>query len=167
MALFFALTCYENMIISSKLPILVHCHHRPILYLFARKANLNHRFYKYQMILTKFHNLRIVWTPGKNLPIPDLLSRNFSVDQIERERLRHKQIPPEITFTDANQAEILYFIEHEKNFRVSDELTHTILVQTPENIYKLQLDQEGNEYNAKLALDVDLSRIRNLKQEVN
>ena len=77
----FALQTYEHLIIGSKFPIYVFSDHRPLLFLWARKGQLNHKFFRYQMIITKLQNLRIVWTEGKNLPFPDLLSLNFTEEQ--------------------------------------------------------------------------------------
>ena len=69
-----ALQTYEHYIIGSPFPIYLHCDHKPILYLWGRKGQLSHRFFRYQVIITKFQNLKIIWTPGSNLAFPDILS---------------------------------------------------------------------------------------------
>ena len=71
-----ALQTYEHYIIGSPFPIYLYCDHKPIFYLWGRKGQLSHRFFKYQVVITKFHNLKIIWTPGSNFAFPDILSRN-------------------------------------------------------------------------------------------
>ena len=56
------------------LPIYLYCNHKPILYLWGRKGQLSQRFFRYQVIITKFQKLKILWTPGSNLAFPDILS---------------------------------------------------------------------------------------------
>ena len=50
-------------------------------------GQLSHRFFKYQVIITKFHNLKIIWTPGLNLAFPDILSRNVTLSDINKLQL--------------------------------------------------------------------------------
>ena len=54
-----ALQTYEHYIIGSPFPIYLNCDHKPILYLRGRKGQLSHRFFRYQVIITKFQNLKI------------------------------------------------------------------------------------------------------------
>ena len=58
-----ALQTFEHYIIGPSFPIYLYCDHKPILYLWGRKGQLSHRFFKYQVIITKYHNLKIIWTP--------------------------------------------------------------------------------------------------------
>ena len=62
-----ALQTYEHYIIGSPFPIYLYCDHKPILYLWGRKGQLSHRFFRYQVIITKFQNLKIIWTPDQIL----------------------------------------------------------------------------------------------------
>ena len=55
-----ALQTYEHYIIGSPFPIYLYCDHKPILYLWGRKGQLSHRFFRYQVIITKFQNLKII-----------------------------------------------------------------------------------------------------------
>ena len=64
-----ALQTYEHFIIGSPHPIKIFCDHKPLLYLWARKKRLSHRFFRYQVIITQFTNLQIIWTPGKKLSL--------------------------------------------------------------------------------------------------
>ena len=67
-----ALQTYEQFIIGSPFPIYLCCDHKPILYLWGCKGQLSHRFFRYQVIITKCQNLKIVGTPGSNLAFPDI-----------------------------------------------------------------------------------------------
>ena len=82
-----ALQTYEHYIIGSPFPIYLYCDHKPILYLWGRKGQLSQRFFRYQVIITKFQNLKIIWTPGSNLAFPDILSRNVTVDEYQKHQL--------------------------------------------------------------------------------
>ena len=76
-AIIYTLTEYTHFLIfGSKHPTSLFTDHKPIIFLFTQKSNPNHRVYRFQLILMKFPNLRIVWTAGKNLALPDTFSRN-------------------------------------------------------------------------------------------
>ena len=72
----YTLTEYEFLILVSKHPTVQFTDHKPIIFLFTQKSNPNHRVYSFQLVLLKFSNLHIVCTAGKNLALPDTLSRN-------------------------------------------------------------------------------------------
>ena len=91
-----ALQSYEHYIIGSPFPIYLYCDHKPILYLWGRKRQLSHRFFRHQVIITKFQNLKIIWTPGSNLAFPDILSRNVTLECYQKHQLQHKKIPRDI-----------------------------------------------------------------------
>ena len=55
-----ALQTYEHYIIGSFFPIYLYCDHKPILHLWGRKGQLSHRFFIYQVIITKFQSLKIM-----------------------------------------------------------------------------------------------------------
>ena len=67
-----------------------------IPFLFTQKSNLNHIFYRFQLILTKFLNLHLVWTAGKNLPLSDTLNRNTPLEFLTRKTT--VQIPQNTKF---------------------------------------------------------------------
>ena len=48
--------------------------HKPTIFLFTRKLNPSHRVYRFELILMSFPNLHIVWTAGKKIALPDILS---------------------------------------------------------------------------------------------
>ena len=91
------------------------CDHKPILYLWRRKGQLSHRFFRYQVIITKFQNLKIIRTPGSNLAFPDILSRNVTVEEYQKHQLQHKKIPRDIEFYDEHGSPVTYRIQHVDN----------------------------------------------------
>ena len=110
-----ALQTYEHYIIGSPFPIYLYCDHKPILYLWGRKGQLSHRFFRYQVIITKFQNLKIIWTPGSNLAFPDILSRNVTVEEYQKHQLQHKKIPRDIEFYDEHGSPVTYRIQPDDN----------------------------------------------------
>ena len=83
-AIIYTLTEYEFLILGSKHPTVLFTDHKPIIFLFTKQSNPNHRVYRFQLILMKFPNLHIVWTAGKNLALPDTLSRNTPPELLTR-----------------------------------------------------------------------------------
>ena len=64
------------------------------------------------MIITQFTNLQIIWTPGKNLAFPDLLSRNVSLKDLNGYQLAQKEIPKDIRFFNQSGHEVQFLIDH-------------------------------------------------------
>ena len=62
-----AIQTYEHYIYGSPFPINLYCDHKPILCLWRRKGQLSHRFFRYQVNITIFQNLKITWTSGSKL----------------------------------------------------------------------------------------------------
>ena len=83
LSIVYALQIYEFLIIGSPHPIYVFTDHKPLLHCFAKKGNLNPRFYRAQMQLTNFSKLKIIHTPGENLTVEDMLSRTFTKEQLQ------------------------------------------------------------------------------------
>ena len=80
----YTLTEYEFLILGSKHPTVLFTDRKPIIFFFTQKSNPNHRVYRFQLILLKFPNLQINWTAGKNLALPDTLSRNTPLELLTR-----------------------------------------------------------------------------------
>ena len=80
------------------------------MYLWGRRRKLSHRFFRYQLVISQFQNLKIIWTEGKNLAFPDILSRNVKTKDLNKYQLKHKKIPKDISFYDAHGNEEKYFI---------------------------------------------------------
>ena len=87
---------YTYRILGSKHSTILFADHKPIIFLFTQKSNPNHRVYRFQLILIKFPNLHIVWTAGKNLALPDTLSRNTPPELLTRKTT--VEIPKKIKF---------------------------------------------------------------------
>ena len=147
-AVIFALQTYEHYIIGSKFPITLFTDHNPILYLFTRKGNLTPRQYRAQMLLTKFSNLRIVHTAGTNLPVADMLSRDFSSINSASSQLKHKTLPPHIQFAQINPnntlEEIHYLVQHEEVLPTQKNDSHPILVDNGTQQYTIRIHDSGN-----------------------
>ena len=97
-AIILALTEYEFLLRGSNHPIILFTDQKPIIYLFTQKNKPNHRVYRFQLILMKFPNLHIIWTEGKNLALPDLLSRTIDEEHFNKTRDITVEIPENIKF---------------------------------------------------------------------
>ena len=95
-AIIYTLTEHEFLILGSKHPTVLFTDHKPIIFLFTQKSNPNHRVYRFQLIIMTFPNLDIVWTAGKNLALPDTLSRNTPPELLTRKTT--VEIPKNIKF---------------------------------------------------------------------
>ena len=67
------------------------------------------------MIITKFQNLKIIWTRGSNLAFPDTLNRNVAIEEYQKHQLQHIRIPRDIESFDENGTPVSYQIQHEDN----------------------------------------------------
>ena len=141
-----ALQTYEHYIIGSPFPIYLYCDHKPILHLWGRKGQLSHRFFRYQVIITKFQNLKIIWTPGSNLAFPDILSRNVTLDGYHKHQLQHKKIPRDIDFFDENGNPVFYKIQHEDNPHDTCNDFYPIHRQQGNDEKILRLQNDGESY---------------------
>ena len=148
-----ALQTYEHYIIGSPFPIYVYCDHKPILYLWGRKEQLLHRFFWYQEIITKFQNLKIIWTPGLNLAFPDILSRNVTVEEYQMHQLRHKSIPRDIEFFDEHGTPVTYQIQHEDNPNDTCNDFYPIKYKRGNEEKILRLQNDGENFTVSSMLD--------------
>ena len=101
--------------IGSPFPMYLYCNHKPTLHLWGRKGLLSHRFFRYQIIVTKNQILNIIWTPGSNLVFSDILSRNVTVEEFQKHQLQHKKIPRDIKIYDEHGSPVTYRIQHGDN----------------------------------------------------
>ena len=141
-----ALQTYEHYIIGSPFPIYLYCDHKPILYLWGRKGQVSPRFFRYQVIISKFPNLKIIWTPGSNLAFPDILSRNVSIEEHKKRQLSHKILPNDIHFFDEPGTQVHYKIKHEENNETSKNDFYPILYEKGEERKILHLQNDGNHF---------------------
>ena len=144
-----ALKTYEHYIIGSPFPIYLYCDHKPILYLWGRKGQLSHRFFKYQVIITKFHNLKIIWTLGSNLAFLDILSRNVTLSEANRPQLQHNEIPHDISFYDHDGQKVHYTIKHEEEQNASYNDFYPIICPKSSTRKTRRLKNDGNEHHVE------------------
>ena len=97
------------------------------------------------MNITKFQNLKIIWTPGSSSAFPDNLSRDITIEDYQKHQLQHKRIPHDIEFlTNEHSNPVSYQIEHEDNPNDNCKRLLPNKVQTnEENILRLQNDGEN------------------------
>ena len=81
--------------------MILYTDHKPILF-FHTKEQKNHRDDKFRLILKKIPNLQIIWTEGKNLSFPDLLSRSLATTTQDEHCLRTVEIPDTINLFMTN-----------------------------------------------------------------
>ena len=71
--------------------------------------------FQYQVIKTKFQNLKVIRTPRSNLAFPDMLSQKVTVEEYQKHQLQHKKIPRDIDFYDEHGFPVTYSIQHDDN----------------------------------------------------
>ena len=97
-----ALQTYEFYIINSPYPIYLFCDYRPTVFL------VSPRTIKYQVVLNKFQNLKIIYNEGKNLAFPDLLSKKVPQGRGRKFQIEHKTVPKDIRFYTSDYKPINY-----------------------------------------------------------
>ena len=148
-----ALQTYEHYIIGSPVPNYLYCDHKPILCLWGRKGQLSHRFFRYQVIITKFQNLKIIWTPGSNLAFPDILSRNITIEEYQKHQLQHKRLPRDIEFYDEHGTQVTYQIQHEDNPNDTCNDFYPIKHKRDNEEKLLRLQNDGEDFTVSSMLD--------------
>ena len=86
----YALQTYEHYKIGSPHPVYLYTDHKPLLYLWGRRGELSNRFLRYQLVISQFQNMKIIWTEGKNLAFPHIQNRNVSMKYLHKYQLKHK-----------------------------------------------------------------------------
>ena len=142
-AIIYTLTEYEFLILESKHPTVLFTDHKPIIFLFTQKSNPNHRVYRFQLILMKFPNLHIVWTAGKNLALPDTLSRNTPPELLTRKTT--VEIPKNIKFYLAKDETSPRL---ECKYAVKTDIDQTQIINLQH--FPLYLDCQNNQYEVDL-----------------
>ena len=144
-----ALQTYEHYIIGSPFPIYLYCDHEPIFYLWGRKGQVSHRFFKNQVIITKFHNLKITLTPGSNLALPDILSKNVTLSDTKKLQLQHKEISRDISFYDKDGHKVHYTIKHEDEQNASYNDFYAFICQQGNTRKTFRLKNDGNGHHVE------------------
>ena len=124
-----ALQTYEFYLIGFPYPIYLFCDHMPKLFLWSRRGQLSHRFFQYQVVLTKFQNLKIIYTEGKNLAIRDILSRQVPREETKKFQIEHKTIPKDINFYTSDLKPVSYSVSHKEDKTNSFNDSYLILAQ--------------------------------------
>ena len=149
-----ALQIYEQYFIGSPFPIYFNCNHKPILYLWGHKGQVSHRFFRYQVIITQFQNLKIIWTRGWNLVFPDNLSRNITIEEYQKHKLQHKSMPRDIEIFDENGTPVSYQIQIEGNPNKTCNDFYPIKYRPDDNEEKiLRLRNDGEDFTVSSVLD--------------
>ena len=116
-----ALQTYERYLIGSPHPVYVYTDHKPLIYLWSRRGKLSHRFFRYQLVISQFQNLKIICTEGKNLALPDILSRNVKIKDLDKYQLKHRKISKDISFYNEHGNEENYFILRDNEKEPADD----------------------------------------------
>ena len=145
-AIIFALTEYEFLLTGSNHPIVLFTDHKPMIYHFTQKNKPNHRVYRFQLILMKFPNLHIIRTEGKNLALPDLLSRTIDEEHFTKTRDITVEIPENIKFffakkPFANYLECKYSICNNTNDETSNKTHYPVLANIHDNYFGINIDK--------------------------
>ena len=148
-----ALQTYELYIIGPPLPIYLYCDHKPNLSLWGRKVQLSHRFFRYQVFITKFQNLKIIWMPRSNLAFPDILSRNVTIEEDQLHQLQHKRIARDIEFFDEHGTPVTYQIQHEDNPNDTCKDFYPIRYKRGNEKKILRLQNDGEDFTVSSMLD--------------
>ena len=149
-AIIFALTEYEFLLTGSNHPVILFTDHKPVIYLFTQKNKPNHRVYRFQLILMKFSNLHIIWTKGKNLALPDLLSRTIDEEHFTKTRDITVEIPEIIKFflaktPLANKLECKYSICNNTEEGNKEKTHYPVLATIHNNYFERNIDK--NKYH--------------------
>ena len=100
------------------------------------------------MQLTKFSKLKIIHTPGKNLSVADMLSRSFTKAELQLNKLKHKQLPPQIDFAilqNDTLTPVHYLIKHEEILPHQKHDSHPILVDNGTDQFSIRINDKGND----------------------
>ena len=97
-----ALQTYEHYLLDSPHPIYLYTDHETLIYLWGRRGNFSHRYFRYQLVISELQNLKIIWTGGKKLALTDILSRNVTTKDLDKHQLKHKKILKDILFYNEN-----------------------------------------------------------------
>ena len=153
-----ALKTYEHHIIDSPHTIYVFCDHKPNFYLWARKGNISARFFFFHLIISQFQNLKIIWTPGKKLAFPDILSRNVTITDMKKYQKKHKHIPKKIKFYDNQGQEVKNLIEHDAEGLSSNEF-YPVLCTISTDQRRLLLINDGHDFEVTEPITIQISSL--------
>ena len=105
------------------------------------------------MIITKFENLNIIWTPGLNLTFPDILSRIVTIEQHQIHQLQHKRIRRDIEFFDEHGTPVTCQIQHEDSPNDTCNDFYPINYKRDNKEKLLRLQNDGEDITVSSMLD--------------
>ena len=82
-------------------------------------------------MLTKFQNLKIIYTEGKNLAFPDLLSRQVPQEEARKFQIEHKTVPKDIRFYTSDYKPINYSILHCDEKKAPPNTSYPVIAHIP------------------------------------
>ena len=85
--------------------------------------------------------MKIIWTEGKNLAFPDILSRNVKTRGLDKHQLKNKKIPKDILFYDKDGYEEKYFIVHDNKKGPSDEF-FPVIKQNKNDVTRFKINND-------------------------
>ena len=98
------------------------------------------------MQLTKFSKLKIIQTPGKNLSVADILSRSFTKAELQINKIKHKQLPPQIVFAilqNDTPKPVHYLSKHEEIIPHQKHDSHPILADYGTDQFSIRINDKG------------------------
>ena len=104
------------------------------------------------MQVTKFSKLKIIYTPGKNLSVADMLSRSFTKAELQLNQLKHKQLPPQIDFAllqNGTLKPVHYLIKHEEILPHRKHDSDPILADYGTDQFSIRINDKGNDIIVK------------------
>ena len=117
---------------------------KAIIYLWGRKWQLSHHFFKYQVLLTKLQNLKIIWSPGSNLVFPDILSWYVTIDENQQHQLEHQKRPRNIQFFNERGKQVTYKVNEEHS-----------AAKTCNDFYPIQCHQGKDQKMLRLEIEAE------------
>ena len=101
----------------------------------------------------------------KNRPFPDILSRNYTDEELTRLKLNQKSLPKDITFCDENGNEVSYLIEHEESQSKEDAFnSHPIICESRDKKVRIRINKCGDEISMEPFHDAKLVNLTNVTQ---
>ena len=105
------------------------------------------------MVITKFQNLKIIWTSASNLAFPDILSRNVKIEKYQMHQLQHKRIPRDIEFLDEYGTPVSYQIQDEDNPNYTCNDFYPIRYKRGNEKKRQRLQNYGEDFTVSSMLD--------------
>ena len=136
-AIIYTLTDYEFLVFGSNTPTFPFTDHKPIIILCSQKSKPNHKNFRFQLILIKIPNLHIFWIAGRNVRLPDTLSRITPPEFITRKTT--VEIPENIYLQKLLLAKRRYIAQLESKYAVKTEYLKTKYLDCQDKHYELDL----------------------------